>query len=45
MYWKRRNGRVIFLTVYVDDIVMAGTAADVREVILEPGRRFKLKDL
>ncbi|KAE8885480.1 hypothetical protein PF003_g30282 [Phytophthora fragariae] len=43
VYWRRRNGRVMFLTVYVDDIVMAGTAADVREVILELGRRFKLK--
>jgi hypothetical protein len=45
VYWRRRAGRVVFLTVYVDDIVIAGVPADIDEVVGALAARFKLKGL
>jgi hypothetical protein len=45
VYWRRRAGRVVFLTVYVDDIVIAGVPADIDAVVGELAARFKLKNL
>ncbi|KAE8990345.1 hypothetical protein PR001_g21510 [Phytophthora rubi] len=45
VYWRRRADRVVFLTVYVDDIILAGVPADIDEVVAQLAARFKLKDL
>ncbi|KAG2804899.1 hypothetical protein PC111_g18058 [Phytophthora cactorum] len=45
VYWRRRNGRLMFLTVYVDDIVIAGVTSDIDDVIHQLALRFKLKNL
>ncbi|OWZ21915.1 LOW QUALITY PROTEIN: hypothetical protein PHMEG_0003467 [Phytophthora megakarya] len=42
---KRPGKRVVFLTVYVDDIVLAGISADTEEVIKQLALYFKLKYL
>ncbi|KAJ8566648.1 hypothetical protein ON010_g6474 [Phytophthora cinnamomi] len=45
VYWRRRAGRVVFLTIYVDDIVLAGVTSDIDKVVAELAAQFKLKDL
>ncbi|OWZ07985.1 hypothetical protein PHMEG_00019547 [Phytophthora megakarya] len=45
VYWRSLEKRVVFLTVYVDDIVLAGISADTEEVIKQLALHFKLKHL
>ncbi|KAE8955633.1 hypothetical protein PR001_g32021, partial [Phytophthora rubi] len=45
VYWRRRNGRVVYLTVYVDDILVAGTPGDIAGVVKDLAKHFKLENL
>ncbi|OWZ03552.1 polyprotein [Phytophthora megakarya] len=45
VYWKVGVHNKIFLTVYVDDIVIAANAKDIAGVVAALGTKFKLKDL
>ncbi|OWZ12030.1 Transposable element [Phytophthora megakarya] len=42
---KKSGKRVVFLTVYVDDILLAGISADTEQVIKQLALHFKLKPL
>ncbi|KAE9007221.1 hypothetical protein PF005_g14420 [Phytophthora fragariae] len=45
IYWKQGRVSVVYLTVYVDDLLLAGKMEDISVVILELAKKFKLKDL
>ncbi|RAW37535.1 hypothetical protein PC110_g6199 [Phytophthora cactorum] len=45
VYWRRHEGRVVYLTVYVDDIVVAGSPSDISGVVQDLTIHFKLKNL
>jgi hypothetical protein len=45
VYWRVVGGSPIFLTVYVDDVVIAATAENIKLVVDELERKFKIKDL
>ncbi|OWY94108.1 hypothetical protein PHMEG_00036258 [Phytophthora megakarya] len=45
VYWKIGEHNKIFLTVYVDDILIAADPRDIPYVIAALGEKFKLKDL
>ncbi|KAG4043721.1 hypothetical protein PC123_g20813 [Phytophthora cactorum] len=45
VYWCVANGSPIFLTVYVDDLVIAAIAENITLVVSELAHKFKLQDL
>ncbi|POM74322.1 LOW QUALITY PROTEIN: Polyprotein [Phytophthora palmivora] len=45
VYFRWVNGSPIFLILYVDDIVIAATMENIKLVLTELGRAFKIKDL
>ncbi|OWZ16541.1 LOW QUALITY PROTEIN: Retrovirus-related Gag-pol Polyprotein [Phytophthora megakarya] len=45
VYWRVVGGSTIFLTVYVDDIIIAASVENIKLVIGELEDKFKLKDL
>lgn len=45
IYWKRGDNNIIYVTVYVDDLVIVGDTADIDKVVKDLGAKFKLKDL
>ncbi|KAE8903546.1 hypothetical protein PF005_g21281 [Phytophthora fragariae] len=45
VYWRVVDGSPIFLTVYVDDVVIAANAENIKLVVGEIESKFKIKDL
>ncbi|POM59445.1 polyprotein [Phytophthora palmivora] len=45
LYWRTVNGGPIFVTVYVDDLLIAASEENVKLVVCELERKFKIKDL
>ncbi|GMF18665.1 unnamed protein product [Phytophthora fragariaefolia] len=45
VYYKMGDHNKIFLTVYVDDIVIAADPRDVKKVVEALGKKFKIKNL
>ncbi|KAE8975051.1 hypothetical protein PR001_g25156 [Phytophthora rubi] len=45
VYWRVVGGNPIFLTVYVDDVIIAANAKNIKLVVSELERKFKIKDL
>ncbi|POM58564.1 putative transposable element [Phytophthora palmivora] len=45
VYWKVGDYNKIYLTVYVDDIVIAADPRDIVKVVAALSRKFRLKDL
>lgn len=45
VYWRVVGGGPIFLTVYVDDVIIAANVENIKLVVSELERQFKIKDL
>ncbi|GMF44882.1 unnamed protein product [Phytophthora fragariaefolia] len=45
VYWRVVGGSPIFLTVYVDDVIIAANAENIKLVVSELERKFSIKDL
>ncbi|KAE9282446.1 hypothetical protein PF008_g27639 [Phytophthora fragariae] len=45
VYWRVVGGSPIFLTVYVDDVIIAANAENIKLVVGELERKFSIKDL